>query len=257
MNTLIVIPARLASTRLPGKMLLDRTGKPLIQHTYEAACKATMASRVVVATDHEKIFQAVQAFGGEVVMTRADHATGTDRIAEAVTQFSDADIVVNVQGDEPEIEAESIDSVIRLLEQHPHVPMSTLATPIRDPAKLDDPACVKVVCNANGEAMYFSRSAIPHARANQDESRKDRQRQLATAGPTPFLLHLGVYAYRREFLFQFSQMESSPLERLESLEQLRALERGFTILVGTVESAPSGIDTEADYAAFVSRQSNC
>jgi 3-deoxy-manno-octulosonate cytidylyltransferase (CMP-KDO synthetase) len=245
-TSLIVIPARMASTRLPRKMLLKETGKSLIQHTYEAASRARRPLGVCVATDHEEIFREVQSFGGEVVMTDPRLPSGTDRVAEVARQRGEIDLFVNVQGDEPELAGETIDRVIELLESDPAAVMATLATPIRSRKKLHDPACVKVVSDARGRALYFSRSPIPHAREWDDA--------LLEAAPPHFYQHLGLYAYRREFLLALSRMPPSRLEALEKLEQLRVLEAGHTILVGVVEEPTIGIDTEADYRAFVERQ---
>ncbi len=241
----IIIPARLASTRLPRKLLLRETGKPLIQHTYEAARRATMPRGVCVAADHEEIAAAVRAFGGEVRMTSPDCASGTDRVAEVARQMADVDIFVNVQGDEPELRGEAIDLAVRLLAENPAAVMSTLATPIRDQEKLHDPACVKVVFNAAGKALYFSRSPIPHAREWRDE--------LLADDPPHFHQHIGLYAYRRDFLLSLAGIPRTPLEKLENLEQLRVLESGHDIIVGVIDEPTIGIDTPADYAAFVQR----
>jgi 3-deoxy-manno-octulosonate cytidylyltransferase (CMP-KDO synthetase) len=241
----IVIPARLASTRLPRKLLLAETGKPLIQHTYEAALRATLPDGVCVATDHEEIYRAVQSFGGQVVMTDPNAASGTDRVAEVARAMADVAVFVNVQGDEPELAGESIDLVIRLLEEHPEAAMATLATPIRRRAQFEDPACVKVVFDAQHRAMYFSRSPIPHPRTWTDD--------LLQANPPHFHQHVGLYAYRRDFLLRLAQMPESPLEKLEKLEQLRALQAGYPIMVGVVDEPTFGIDTPEDYRAFVEK----
>ncbi|MCA9247953.1 MAG: 3-deoxy-manno-octulosonate cytidylyltransferase [Planctomycetales bacterium] len=248
MRSLIVIPARLASTRLSRKMLLSETGKPLIQHTYEAALQASRAEGVCVATDAEEIVATIGQFGGTAQMTSEACASGTDRVAEVARSRPEIDLFVNVQGDEPELAGASIDKVIDLLEQHPEAPMATLATPIRDRVALDDPACVKVVCDTSGRAIYFSRAAIPHARQWNPE--------LLAAEPPVYWQHLGIYAYRRDFLLQMAELRPTPLESLESLEQLRVLEHGHTILVGRVDQATRGIDTEDDYRGFVARQRN-
>ena len=245
----IVIPARLESSRLPRKMLLEETGKPLIQHTYEAAMGAERPLGVCVAADDAEIADAVQLFGGEVVLTDPDAASGTDRVAEVARRFEDVDIIVNVQGDEPEISASAIDLAIELLENDPQAAMSTLATPIRDREQLLDPACVKVVCDEGGRALYFSRSPIPCAREWNDE--------LLQGDPPVFWQHIGLYAYRREFLIRLAQLPRSPLEILENLEQLRALSAGHSIQVGCVSEMTRGIDTPADYRAFVRRWRNC
>ncbi|MCO6454226.1 MAG: 3-deoxy-manno-octulosonate cytidylyltransferase [Pirellulaceae bacterium] len=241
----LVIPARLESTRLPRKLLLDETGKPLIQHTYEAACRAVRPRGACVAVDHELLAAAVRRFGGAVQMTDPAAASGTDRVAEVARRMPDAEIIVNVQGDEPEIEPAAIDLAIELLECQPDAVMSTLATPIRRRELLEDPACVKVVCDRAGRAMYFSRSPVPRARDWDD--------RLLSAEPPLFLQHVGLYAYRREFLLQLAEMPRSRLEQVENLEQLRVLEAGYPILVGTVAQAARGIDTLEDYRAFVSR----
>ena len=245
----IVIPARLASTRLPRKLLLCETGKPLIQHTYEAASLAAHLLGICVAADHDEIADAVRQFGGNVQLTDPQAASGTDRVAEVARSLTDVEIVVNVQGDEPEITGSAIDLAIRLLEDNPDAGMSTLATPIRSRKQLQDPACVKVVFDSRGYALYFSRSPVPHAREWSDE--------LLTHDPPHFYQHLGLYAYRREFLLQLSAMPPSPLEKLEKLEQLRVLEAGYPILVGTIDEPTIGIDTPEDYRAFVSRASSC
>jgi 3-deoxy-manno-octulosonate cytidylyltransferase (CMP-KDO synthetase) len=269
-SSYIIIPARLHSTRLPRKLLLRETGKSLIQHTYEAARRARRPRGVCVATDHEEIAAEVRSFGGEVFITSPSCASGTDRIAEIAPRLDGAEIVVNVQGDEPELSGETIDLVVQLLEANPAAPMATLATPIRSREQLNDPACVKVVFAEKGSelfsrgalndavatassknssdpfsAIYFSRSPIPHAREWDD--------RLLDAEPAHFYQHLGLYAYRRDFLIQLARMPRSPLEKLENLEQLRVLESGYEILVGIVNEPTIGIDTPADYRAFVNR----
>jgi 3-deoxy-manno-octulosonate cytidylyltransferase (CMP-KDO synthetase) len=284
----IIIPARLHSTRLPRKLLLRETGKSLIQHTYEAARRAKRPRGVCVAADSEEIAAEVRLFGGQVYMTDPACASGTDRVAEVARQLGDAEIVVNVQGDEPELSGEAIDLLIGLLETNPSAVMATLATPIRSREKLSDPACVKVVFAKKGTgvdaqknaqkgserfsqtegvklrvparenrsdpffafgdpfiALYFSRSPIPHAREWDD--------RLLSAEPAHFYQHIGIYAYRREFLIRLSGMPRTPLEKLENLEQLRALETGHEILVGLIDEPTIGIDTPADYRAFVER----
>lgn len=245
LRSTIVIPARLASTRLPRKLLLDETGKPLIQHTYESASHATRPSGVCVAADHEEIAEAVRQFGGRVEMTDPAAASGTDRVAEVSGNMPDVDIFVNVQGDEPEISGAAIDLAVQLLEENPAAVMSTLATPIRCREQLNDPACVKVVFDDSKRALYFSRSPIPHVRDWDDA--------LLTAEPPHFFQHVGLYAYRRDFLLQLAQMPRTELEKLENLEQLRVLSAGETILVGQIDEPTVGIDTPEDYRAFVSR----
>jgi len=239
----IVIPARLKSTRLPRKLLLRQTGKPLLQHTYEAARRARKPSGLCVACDDQELFDAVVAFGGQAIMTDPNAPSGTDRVAEVARRLTDVQIVVNVQGDEPEIAGESIELAIELLERNPHAVMSTLATPIRSRRQLEDPACVKVVFDARGRAIYFSRSVIPHARTWDDA--------LLTADPPHFFQHVGLYAYRREFLLEIPRLPQPAFERIECLEQLRVVHAGYSILVGVVDEPTFGIDTPADYEAFV------
>jgi 3-deoxy-manno-octulosonate cytidylyltransferase (CMP-KDO synthetase) len=237
----IVIPARFGSTRLPAKPLLAETGKPLIQHVYERACLAKRARLVLVATDDTRILDAVESFGGWGVMTRAEHACGTDRIAEAARSL-DADIIVNLQGDEPLIDPESLDQVIALLENDPNAGMATLATPLRDAEGYRSPNVVKVVCDGAGNALYFSRAPIPFVR--------DGEPNFA-AQPPVVLQHVGLYAYRREFLFRFAALPPAPLEQLEKLEQLRALAAGVRIRVGISAAPALGVDTLEDYHRFV------
>jgi 3-deoxy-manno-octulosonate cytidylyltransferase (CMP-KDO synthetase) len=209
---------------------------------YEAVSAARRVDRVLVATDDQRIREAVRTFGGEVVMTRADHVSGTDRAAEAV-QGLDADLIINVQGDEPEIEPGSIDSLVELMASRADVPMGSLACRFRRAEDVENPACVKVVVNDAGEALYFSRSVIPYPR--------DTRGQVAE--PAEWLLHLGIYAYRRGFLEELTRRPPSRLEQAERLEQLRALSMGAKILIGIVEGAATGIDTPEQYAAFVER----
>jgi 3-deoxy-manno-octulosonate cytidylyltransferase (CMP-KDO synthetase) len=242
----VVIPARYGSTRLPRKMLLRETGKTLLQHTYEAARAAKKPAGVLVATDHGEIAAEVERFRGEFVMTSPDCASGTDRVAEVARRLPGAEIFVNVQGDEPEMKPENIDLVIELLEQNPEVGLATLATPLVSAEQLSNAACVKVVFDDQGRALYFSRSPIPFVR-EPHESR-------AFNDPRLFYQHLGIYAYRRETLRQIVALPPSSLEQAEKLEQLRMLQSGGTILVGVVDQASSGIDTPADYAAFVARR---
>ncbi|MBM3995835.1 MAG: 3-deoxy-manno-octulosonate cytidylyltransferase [Planctomycetes bacterium] len=238
MRTAIVIPARFASTRLPGKPLLRDTGKYLIQHVYEQACRSK-ADAVIVATDDVRIANAVRSFGGRVAMTRDDHPSGTDRVAEVAASL-EADIIVNVQGDEPMIEAASLDLLASLLTTNETAPMATLATPIGSIDLWRDPNCVKVVCDEQGNALYFSRSPIPYVRDGEPNFASGRFQQ-----------HLGLYAYRRSFLMQLAKLPPTPLEQLEKLEQLRVLAHGYRIQVGTVAHAHRGVDTPEDYRRFV------
>jgi 3-deoxy-manno-octulosonate cytidylyltransferase (CMP-KDO synthetase) len=242
----VVIPARYASTRLPRKMLLRETGKTLLQHTYEAACAARKPAGVIIATDHAEIAREVENFRGDFVMTNPDCASGTDRVAEVARKMPRAEILVNVQGDEPEMSPDNIDRVIELLEEDPSAGMATLATRMPSPEQLANPACVKVVFDDAGRALYFSRSPIPFVR-DQDATRPFND-------PPLFHQHLGIYAYRRDVLLEVAAMRPSSLEQAEKLEQLRMLQSGGTILVAVVDHVASGIDTPADYAAFVARR---
>jgi len=239
------IPARLASTRLPRKLLLDQTGMPLIQHTWEAALRAESLAELVVATDSEEISETVRNFGGRAELT-GEHPSGTDRIAEVVRRaYPRAEIVVNIQGDEPEINPRNIDRLVGLLVENPNAQMATLATPIKTREQRDAPSCTKVVCGADGRALYFSRCPIPFCR--------DRDPDEVLGTDSPWLLHIGLYAYRREFLLKLTELPPSRLEQLEKLEQLRALEAGAIIQVGVVDHTAVGIDTPEDYARFVKR----
>jgi 3-deoxy-manno-octulosonate cytidylyltransferase (CMP-KDO synthetase) len=262
---IVCIPARYASTRFPGKVLAKDTGKYLIQHTWEQARQAKLPERVVIAADDPKIVEAARTFGAECVLTSPKHNSGTDRIAEAVGR-TDAEIIINVQGDEPQIDPEHIDYLARLLLDSPDVPMATLATGFASREQIADPNVVKVVvtmadsgagqATANrlpaadyrlpaqpARAIYFSRSVIPY----------DRER-AGVGDVGRYLRHIGIYAYRREFLLAITALPQTPLEKLEKLEQLRALENGYTILVGRVEHTCEGIDTPEQYANFVKRQ---
>lgn len=241
----VIIPARLASTRLPRKLLLRETGKSLIQHTYEAALRAKKPAGVCVAADHEEIAEEVRRFGGHGELTDPRVSTGTDRVAEVARRLPEVDVVVNLQGDEPEIAGESIDLAIRLLEDDPAAVMSTLATPIRSRKQIDDPACVKVLVDTAGRALDFSRSSIPRA-GQQDDPRFFHD-------PPRCCQHIGLYAYRRDFLLQLTQWPRSDRECQEDLEQLRVLSAGIPVLVGVVADAMAGIDTHDDYREFVRR----
>ncbi len=216
----------------------------MIRHVVEAARAASTLDRVIVATDDARIADAVRQFGGEVAMTRGDHPTGTDRIAEVAASIPEARIIVNIQGDEPELDPETIDRVAMLLETDPEAPMATLATPIRDRSVWLDPSCVKVVGSSRGRALYFSRASIPFHRDGEPDLGLD---------PPLALLHLGIYAYRRDFLLDYAKLPPSPLEAAEKLEQLRVLEAGHPIALGIVAGRSVGIDTPEDYRRFVER----
>jgi len=236
-KTAIVIPARFASTRFPGKPLVLLRGKPLVQWVWERAQKCRRADRVVVATDDERIYRAVEFFGGEVVMTSADHPSGTDRIAEVARRVK-ADLYVNLQGDEPVADPREIDRLIAAAVRG-KADIATLAHRIDRPAEIADPNCVKVVADARGRALYFSRAPIPFHR---DAGKKG-------AGKPVYWRHIGIYAYRAAALKRFVAFPPSPLERAETLEQLRALENGMTIAVVPTEMRCHGVDTPADLRA--------
>lgn len=241
MRVAVVIPARFASSRLPGKPLLRATGKYLIQHVYEQARQAECAAEVVVATDDDRIRAAVESFDGKAVMTRTDHPSGTDRVAEVARTLA-ADVILNVQGDEPLIDPAALDLLAGLLAADPGAGMATLAVPIRDRDSYLSPNVVKVVCDDRGRALYFSRAPIPFHRDAEPDFRAD---------PPRVLQHLGVYAYRRDVLLKIAATPPHPLEEAEKLEQLRVLGAGGAIGVGLVAHAHRGVDTPADYDAFV------
>jgi len=249
-----IIPARLQSSRLPRKMLLAESGKPLLQYAWEAACQASTLSEVLIATDSEEIAAAARGFGARVALT-GDHPSGSDRIAEVVRRdCPQAKLVVNVQGDEPELDPAVIDELVLAMQARPDMEMGTLATTIDSVAVLHDTSCVKVVCAADGRALYFSRLPIPYYRDGRPEDLLHPDEEHAAYLRSPWLLHLGIYAYRPEFLLALTEMPRSRLEQLESLEQLRALEAGAGLLVKVVSHRSVGIDTAADYAAFLERQ---
>jgi 3-deoxy-manno-octulosonate cytidylyltransferase (CMP-KDO synthetase) len=276
-----VIPARYSSTRFAGKVLAKETGKFLIQHTYERACLARLPQKVIIAADDEKIVAAAKSFGAECVLTSPEHQSGTDRIAEAVVGM-DVEIVVNLQADEPEIDPANIDHLAKLLVEHPDYPMATLAAAFQTAEQVADPNIVKVIIsscvvrdascekeemdscfrsavrrpaeNDNtqsavrstqheiGRAIYFSRSPIPY----------DREKG-GVGDVRQYLRHIGIYAYRKKFLSEITALPQTPLEKTEKLEQLRAIENGYGILVGKVKHTCDGIDTPEQYAEFVKR----
>lgn len=233
-----VIPARYASTRFPGKPLALLAGKPLVQWVYERVTQAARLSEAIVATDDRRIFDCVKDFGGQAMMTRPDHPSGSDRVAEAA-RASDAEIIVNIQGDEPLIAPEAIDRSVELLVSRPEDPVGTLARPLTQPGELDDANVVKVVLTDDDHALYFSRSPIPHLRGGGDPARWP---QLFSY----YYKHIGLYVFRRHFLFQFVGWPPGKLERAESLEQLRILERGVKIAVAITSYEARGIDTPED-----------
>jgi 3-deoxy-manno-octulosonate cytidylyltransferase (CMP-KDO synthetase) len=244
-NAVAIIPARYASTRLPGKPLFPLANIPMIMHVVARATKARLVSRVIVATDDERIFQAVASRGGEARMTSPDAPSGTDRVAEVAASL-DSDIIVNVQGDEPLIEPSTIDAAIAPLMEDPAIQISTTSEPITSVEDVFNPGVVKVVTDARGFALYFSRSPLPYVRPAPGLSLEESLR-LDARLLSNYRKHSGLYAYRSESLQQFARMEPSPLERLESLEQLRALENGYRVRVVRVEHRSTGVDTEQDY----------
>jgi 3-deoxy-manno-octulosonate cytidylyltransferase (CMP-KDO synthetase) len=225
-----IIPARLAATRLPNKPLLDIHGKPMVQRVWERARQASRLADVLVATPDEAIRDAVTAFGGRAVMTGHQHRSGTDRLAEAAASL-DADVIVNIQGDEPLIEPDAIDASVEPFERGAGAQMASLMCCCPEP-ELDSPTTVKVVCALDGTALYFSRTRIPFARAPE--------------GAVRVMQHIGLYAYRRDFLLTFAGLEPSPLERTELLEQLRVLEHGYRIHMVEIARAPLSVDTAED-----------
>lgn len=239
-----MIPARYASTRLPGKVLLELAGKPMIQHVYERCTQATLLDDVIVATDDERVRDVVRACGGRVEMTSSEHSSGTDRLAE-VARRVECDIIVNIQGDEPMIEPEAIDAAVRPFLEDPDLQIGTIATPIDTLEEHLDPAAVKVVVDAEGWALYFSRAPIPYFRMDPGVAQPDEPRQHPRSGLRP-LKHIGLYVYRREALLWFAGLEQGALELTEGLEQLRALEAGKRIRVVQVDYSPIGVDTPED-----------
>lgn len=231
-RVIAIIPARYDSTRLPGKALADIDGKPMIQHVYERTARARGVARVVVATDDRRIHDAVARFGGEVVWTKPTHQSGTDRIAEVAATLDEA-LVVNVQGDVPFLAPDMVETCIEPLRDDAALPMATIKTRIHDAESYANPSVVKVVCDRDGYALYFSRHPLPYQR--------DGAPDLAVA-----FKHIGLYAYRRDFLLRFAQLAPTPLERAEKLEQLRALEWGHRIRVSEVAAASIEVDTPAD-----------
>ncbi len=227
-----LIPARYASKRFPGKALADLWGKPLLQHVVERAAQARTLSEVVVATDDARIADLVRGFGGKVQMTAATHPSGTDRIAEVARHLS-CDLVVNIQGDEPLIVPGEIDAAVAPLLADPAIPMGTLACPLSVP-QAADPNAVKVVVGTDGFALYFSRAPIPYLRDGH------------AGGASPYLLHIGLYVYRRDVLLRLASLPPTPLEERERLEQLRALEHGIRIRVVTTDHPSIGVDTPED-----------
>ena len=232
-SAIAIIPARYESTRLPGKALAQIAGRPTIEHVYRRAAAAALVSRVIVATDDARIFDAVRAFGGDAVMTDAAHRSGTDRLAEVAATL-ECDVVVNVQGDEPLLAPDTIDAAVAPFTTDPRLEMSTLRRRIVDPAELQNPNVVKVVVDREGFALYFSRAAIPFTRAGQPDA--------------PAWAHIGLYVYRRATLLRVSALPQTAMERAEALEQLRALEHGIRIKAIETAHDTIGVDTRDDLA---------
>ena len=241
MKIVACIPARYGSTRFAGKVLAKDTGKFLIQHTYEQACLAKLPEKVIIAADDEKIAAAASTFGAECILTSAEHKSGTDRIAEAVKDM-DVEIVINLQADEPEIEPRNIDYLAELLVKNPDYQMATLAADFQNPEQIANPDIVKVIIDSNDCAIYFSRAPIPYDRKKSGVGKLHQ-----------YLRHIGIYAYRKQFLLKITALPQTKLEKIEKLEQLRAIENGFSILVGKVKHTCDGIDTPQQYAEFVKR----
>lgn len=234
-KTAIIIPARYGSSRLEGKPLLKVCEKPVIQWVYEKAQQAKLADMIIVATDDERIFNAVKAFGGEVEMTSVNHKCGSDRIREVAERHPEIAYIVNLQGDEPLIKPESIDAVARNVQEDDKADISTLIRVLTDEEEINNPNLVKCVVDNNGYALYFSRSKIPY----------ERNKNVAT-----FYGHLGIYGYKRDALMKMTSLPQTPLEKTESLEQLRAIENGMKIKTSVVDFVPVGIDTAEDLEKF-------
>ena len=234
-KVVVVIPARYGATRLPGKPLVSLAGKPMIQRVYERAKLAKTPDRVIVATDDERILRAVEAFGGEARMTRADHRTGTERVAE-VAAHVEGDVFVNVQGDEPLLDPAAVDTAVNALLEEPRADVATVATPIKTPADIMDPNVVKTVLDFDGNALYFSRAPIPWVR------------DIATKIQIRHLKHMGLYVFQRDALLDYPTLPQGELERIEQLEQLRWMENGVKIRVAEVEHDAVSVDVPEDVA---------
>jgi 3-deoxy-manno-octulosonate cytidylyltransferase (CMP-KDO synthetase) len=238
MKAMIVIPARYGSERLPGKVLLEVKNKPIIQYVYENAKKSSLAEIVVIATDSEKVFQSCEKFGAAVEMTSIAHRSGTERVAEVAKRHPEYDLIINLQGDEPEMPAKYLDQLIECLSKR-SIPTATLASKIEKEEEIQSPHVVKVILNKNMDAIYFSRSVIPYPRNLPQKN--------------VYYRHLGIYGFQRDFLLKLVSFSPTPLEMTESLEQLRILENGYSIGVELVPLIPPGIDTQADFDAFKKR----
>jgi len=245
-KVVVIIPARYDSTRFPGKVLHELLGRPMLLWVYERASLISLADEVIVATDDLRVFDAVKDFGGKVLMTSKDHQSGSDRIAEASLSL-DCDIVVNVQGDEPTLDPNSVDLCLKELLQDPALEVATLRSRIREARELFDPNTVKVVCSLDDYALYFSRSPIPFYRDLQEdwEAGTVTDEQLM-ACPVPFYKHIGVYVFRKDFLIRYSQMVPTPLQQAEKLEQLRLLESGYMLKTFETEAVMKNVDSPED-----------
>jgi 3-deoxy-manno-octulosonate cytidylyltransferase (CMP-KDO synthetase) len=246
MAVVAIIPARYGSTRLPGKPLARIGGKPMIQHVYESASKARGLNRVLVATDDRRVEEPVRGFGGEVMMTSRHHASGTDRVAEVARKIK-ADWFVNIQGDLPFIQSDTITRAVRPMRRDRSILMGTIGTPIFDEAEWRDPNIVKVLTDRKGFALYFSRSPIPYVRngaVDLNDNKTARRRERRLWGNR----HIGLYVYRRDFLLKFSRLRPTALEQIESLEQLRALAYGHRIFVAATDERSVEVDTPEDLA---------
>ena len=244
MKSIGIIPARFESSRFPGKALVDIKGKSMIQRVYEQASRSKLLEKIIVATDDDRIYQHVLSFGGEAVMTDITHQSGTDRCAEVIENYPNAEIIINIQGDEPFIQSEQIDNLVSYLDSSSHLALATLAKKINDSTTLFDPNIVKVIFDNSNKALYFSRQAIPFIRGKEKEKWLDQ---------TSFYKHIGLYAYRRKTLQEISQLARSKYEILESLEQLRWLENGYAIGVLETKLETIGIDTPDDLKNILSK----
>lgn len=251
MKIVAIIPARYGSKRFEGKPLANILGKPMIQWVYEGVCQSNLIDKVIVATDDQRIVEAVEQFGGKAMMTSTAHATGSDRVAEVARKLR-AEIIVNVQGDEPLLRGSIIDKAIRPLLKNSSIPLSTLMTRIEEVKDWLNPNVAKVVVDQKGFALYFSRSPIPFPRDLNIEKLLAASSRDKSPLPHRVFKHIGVYVYRRDFLLRYSKMKHTPLEKLEKLEQLRALENGFAIKVTPVDYEPLSVNTPDDLNKVVS-----
>lgn len=249
MKTAIIIPARHASTRLPGKLLLDLGGKTILERVYDRAALATLANLVCIATDTDDIYQTAKKFCAHSYMTSLDHQSGTDRLAELASKNQDWELIINVQGDEPFINPEDIDRLIELFKHDPKMQMASLFHKITDTVEINNPNNVKVVTDINDCALYFSRAAIPFIRDSIQPNNDSLNHHVGLRPPhdNGYKKHIGIYAYRRETLMMISSLPRTKLENLEKLEQLRALENGIRIKMLETSYKPIGIDTQEDY----------